>query len=305
MRGKRLVPLLFAASLLVLALPQAGTAGTPVDPNLNDTWLGTVGGVRYATDSASFDAGNSDYAEVSTGCGGSAWHLVGGGSNAGGARNQAALAVDQPNDFNDADTLTDDGWNSSAHGSPPAKLHSYTTCIKHPGLSYPLTDVPDGSSGQRTASAPCPVFKHVTGGGMFIATTGSWESSSYPYDGPDKDKIPDDGWKGGVFDTLGGPGGMQAYAVCATGLKLDYVKKGPSPVPVKHAVSLRVACPVNEHVVGGGVKLTGAQNMGRMFASFPYDSTDKGKTPDDGWQIGVYNLGGGKKTATGWAICLG
>src|SRR4249920_3335518 len=150
MRGKRLVPLIFVASLVVLALPQAGIAGTPVDPNLNDTWLGTVGGVRYATDSASFDAGNSDYAEVSAGCGGSAWHLVGGGSNAGGARNKAALAVDQPNDFNDADTLTDDGWNSSAHGSPPAKLHSYTTCIKHPGLSYPLTDVPDGSSGQRT-----------------------------------------------------------------------------------------------------------------------------------------------------------
>ena len=108
-----------------------------------------------------------------------------------------------------------------------------------------------------------------------------------------------------MADTLGGLGGMQAYAVCSTGLKLDYVKKGPSPVPVKHAVSLRVACPVNEHVVGGGVKLTGAQNMGRMFASFPNDSTDKGKTPDDGWQIGVYNLGGGKKTATGWAICLG
>ncbi len=304
MRGKRLVPLLFVASLLVLALPQAGTAGTPVDPNLHDTVLGTIGGIRYATDSAAYDPTNSNFIDVEAGCGGPNWHLFGGGSFAAGGVARSFDEADRPDDYLDADTNLDDGWLANAIGTPPAKLRAYTTCMKH-AASYPFQNVANGSSGDRTASIACPGTQRVTQGSMFIATSGSWITSCYPFDGPDKDTIPDDGWRGSVFDTLGGIGGFSDYAVCSTGLKLHYVKSSATKVKVKSAGTVRVPCAADQHVVGGGERLTGTQSTGRLIGSFPYDGPDKDKIPDDGWQAKVYNVGGGPKMLTGWAICVG
>jgi hypothetical protein len=304
MRGKTFAALTFICTLIVLALPSSSRAGIAIDPNLNDTWLGTVGGVRYATDSAMYDAGNSDFIDVEAGCGGPQWHLFGGGSNAAGAPNLSFMEADRPDDYTDVDTLLDDGWLSNAIGTPPARLHSYTACIQH-AASYPFRNIANQPSGLRSASIVCPGTQRVTTGGVFIATSGSWETSSYPFDGPDKDTIPDDGWKGGVFDTLGGIGGFSVYAVCSSGLDLHYVKSATATVPVKAVHGLRAACPANEHVVGGGAKLTGSQQMGRLLASFPYDGPDAGKIPDDGWQTRVFNLGGGAKKVTAFAVCLG
>ena len=304
MRGKRLVPLLFVASLVVLALPQAGTAGTPVDPNTHDTILGTTGGIRYATDSAVYEASNNNFIDVEAGCGGPHWHLFGGGSLASGGVAKSFDEADRPDDYLDADTNLDDGWLADAIGTPPAKLHAYTACMKH-AATYPFQDLPNDSSGNRTASIACPGTQRVTQGSMFIATVNSWITSSYPYDGPDKDTIPDDGWRGSVFDTLGGIGGFSDYAICSKGLKLHYFKSPPTKVKVKSAGTVKVPCTPDQHVVGGGERLTGTQSTGRLIGSFPYDGPDKGKIPDDGWQTKVYNLGGGPKQLTGFAICIG
>ena len=58
-------------------------------------------------------------------------------------------------------------------------------------------------------------------------------------------------------------------------------------------------------MVGGGERLTGSPNTGRLVGSFPYDEPDKDKIPDDGWQTKFYNLSGGPKMLTGWAIWVG
>ena len=73
---------------------------------------------------------------------------------------------------------------------------------------------------------------------------------------------------------------------------------------MKSAATVKVSCPTDQHVVGGGEKLTGTQSTGRLIGSFPYDDADKDKIPDDGWQAKVYNLGGGPKMLTGFAICV-
>jgi len=108
-----------------------------------------------------------------------------------------------------------------------------------------------------------------------------------------------------VYDTGNGIGGFSDYAVCSKGLKLHYFKGPATKVKVKSAVTVKVICPINQHVVGGGEKLTGTPATGRMIGTFPFDGPDKDKIPDDGWQAKVYNLGGGPKTVTGWAICVG
>jgi hypothetical protein len=304
MRGKTFAALTFICTLIVLALPSSSIAGTAPDPNANDTWLGTVGGVRYATDSAVYDAGNHNFINVYAGCGGPQWHLFGGGSYAAGAPNASFMEADRPDDYTDPDMTLDDGWLSNARGTPPAHLHSYTACIQH-AASYPFRSVANQPSGLRSASIACPGTKRVSTGGMFIATSGSWETSSYPYDGPDADKTPDDGWTGGVFDQIGGIGGFSVYAVCSSGLDLHYVKSVTQTVPVNAVHALRAACPANDHVVGGGAKLTGMQSQGRLVASYPYDGPDTGTVPDDGWQTRVFNLGGGAKKVTAFAVCLG
>ncbi|HTG48620.1 MAG TPA: hypothetical protein VK646_13305, partial [Actinomycetota bacterium] len=253
MRGKRLVPLLFAGSLLVLLLPQAGTAGTEPDPNIHDTVLGTTGGIRYATDSAVYQASNNDFIDVYAGCGGPKWHLFGGGSLASGGVAKSFEEFDRPADYTDADTTLDDGWLASAKGTPPAKLHAYTACMKH-AASYPFANVPNQASANRNAQIACAGTEQVTTGSMAIATSNSWINSSYPYDGPDKDKIPDDGWRGAVYDTGNGIGGFSDYAVCSKGLKLHYFKGPATKVKVKSAVTVKVICPTDQHVVGGGEK---------------------------------------------------
>ena len=66
----------------------------------------------------------------------------------------------------------------------------------------------------------------------------------------------------------------------------------------KHKI--KVACPKNRRVVGGG--------YGRFptdtIASEPYDSKDQGKAPDDGWKMTVRYAGGAPEAMYAWASCL-
>jgi hypothetical protein len=304
MRGKRLLWLAPVCALILLALPSNVIAGTPMDPNIGDTWLGTVGGLRYATDSGAFSPTNH-FASVQTGCGPQQWHLLGGGSSAGGPANQAWIAADRPDDFNDPDFTLDDGWLSGGFGAASGMLKGYSVCIQGDALRYRSANVPSSSSELRSGSIGCNGDKwHVASGSAFIATSNSWVSSSYPMDGPDKDTIPDDGWKGAVYDTVGGFGGFSVFAECTSAHHLRYAKAGPFPVQPGTTGVFRVPCLPSEHVVGGGARLFGPQNRGRLLSSFPVDGPDTGKVPDDGWQSSVYNVAGGAKKVTAFAVCL-
>ena len=53
--------------------------GLPGDPNAGDTVLGKAGGLRYSRESQPFTT-NGSFAAAEAGCGGAAWHDVGGGT---------------------------------------------------------------------------------------------------------------------------------------------------------------------------------------------------------------------------------
>jgi hypothetical protein len=293
---------------LVLALVPSITAsaGTPVDPNLGDTILGKAGGVRYASDPAAYDA-MSSFAEVEVGCGGPRWHLIGGGSAAGGADPLKWDAASRPYDYDDPDTLGDDGWLAQGFGPSGSEVTGYSICVRDGDLSYPIKTIADSPTGSRTGYVSCGGARwQVTNGSAFIATTGSWVQSSFPKDGRDADTVPGDGWKGTVYDAIGGTGSFGMYAVCAAGVDLSYVRGTPATlVAGSGAITRKVACRASEHVVGGGAKWSGPADKARLASSFPYDGPDVDDVPDDGWQTRPYGMSGADKTVTPFAICLG
>ncbi|MGZ8571282.1 MAG: hypothetical protein ACXWW5_03560 [Actinomycetota bacterium] len=281
------------------------SAGGGIDPNVGDEVLGTTGGVRYASDRVTYDALSSS-AEIEVGCGGSRWHVLGGGSAAGGPVGLAWQTSDRTTDFDDADTDLDDGWRGGGAGMSPAELTAYSVCIRSDDIRHPWRNIAVSTSGLRSGSVACGgAAWHVTSGSVFIATTGSWVNSSYPMDGPDADHRPDDGWQGSIYDVNGGSGGFSAYAVCVQGEVLRYVRRGPFSVAPGEAHRHRVACRSDEHVVGGGARLSGPEDRGRLVASYPSDGGDADDIPDDGWTSRVYNVAGAAKRMTAYAVCLG
>jgi hypothetical protein len=293
-----------AAVILGLSTPIAASGGTTPDPDLNDTVLGTTGGVRYASDTAIYDLG-SGFASVAAGCGRNRWHMLGGGSKAGGAAATAWQAANRPEDYTDADTDGDDGWLVGGYGVNPDQITAYSICIRDGDLRYTFKDVADSSSGLRTGTVQCGGAKwQVTTGSPFIATSGSWINSSIPQDDADAGSEADDGWTGDVYDTIGGTGGFIVSAVCAAHLDLRYVQRSPSSLAAGSAVSREADCKPSEHVVGGGAKVSGPENRARLVSTFPVDGDDGDSIPDDGWQSRAYNISGTDKKVTAYAICL-
>ena len=291
--------------VLVLSAPVGASAGTAIDPNVGDYVIGISGGVRYATETKVFDALDG-YMNTEVGCGGSEWHLLGGGSASGGPVSQAWQIAGQPIDYIDAGARSDDGWNADGHGTAPAELTGYSICVQNTAIRYPTRTVANSPTGLRTGSVNCggPAW-HVTSGGAFIATTGSWVNSSFPTDSGDPNATPENGWTGSVNDISGGFGGFEVHAVCARGLNLRYVKQPPIKVVTGAAAVRKVACRPAEHVVGGGARVTGPANRSRLISTFPYDGRDADGIPDDGWQSRVYGVSGAAKKVTAFAICLG
>jgi len=296
---------MLVALVLALVPPITASAGVPIDPNLGDTVLGTTGGVRYASEPAAYDA-MSNFADVEVGCGGPRWHLIGGGSSAGGASSQSWDAASRPYDYDDPDMIGDDGWLVEAFGPPGAEVTGYSVCIRDGEIAYPSKTIPSGTTDLRSGSVSCGGGRwHVTAGSAFIATSNSWVNTSFPKDGGDADATPDDGWSGRVYDTGGGNGGFYLFAVCAAGLDLSYAKRAPVTVAAGNAVSRRVACAPSEHAVGGGARVSGPADRARLVSSFPYDGPDADDVPDDGWQSRAFAISGTDKTVTPFAICLG
>lgn len=293
------------AVVFAVSIQSIGLGGVQQDPNAGDDVLGIAGGLRYSSDATAFDVvSGSAFAEA--GCGGPLWHLIGGGSRAGGPPDQAWHSAGRPIDFTDADDAGDDGWYSGAQGPSSAELTSYAICIRDQTLLYRSKSVPDSPSGLRSGSTNCGAERwHVTTGSTFIQTTGSWTNASYPSDDDDPGRAPDDAWAGRVFDTLGGTGGFSMYQVCVRGVMPRYVRDMSVVVGTGTSEVRRVGCRASEHVVGGGARLSGPADEGRLLATLPYDGGDRDSVPDDGWQSRVYNISGLDKGLTAYAICLG
>jgi hypothetical protein len=290
-------------ALLLLALPASSFAGVPIDPNLDDVVLGKAGGVRYA---AEFVTYNGDgFAEATAGCGTSSWHLIGGGAMARGGTAQAWQAFDRPDDYSDADLQPDDGFLGSGFGPTGSSFRTYSICVKDTQLKYVSTSAPSQPSSSRSASASCGAGGwHVTSGSGAIATSNSWLTSSFPTDNGDAGSVRDNGWKATADDTVNGAGGFSVNAICAKGLHLRYVHGSAHTVAAGSGSTAKVSCAANEHVVGGGARVSGSPTQARLVTSAPADGPDSDAVPDDLWLTTVYNVSGPSKQVTAYAICL-
>ncbi len=292
-------------AVLFLLIVSSAFAGMQPDPNAGDSKLGTAGKLRYASDSDPLNQMNLGYAFPSAGCGTGGARTVGGGFRMQGPKpGKRRVAETEPTDyFADSDDFPDDGWNVAGFGNASGELTAFSICSTGGHPEYRTQSVPADSSSVRTESVRCGRGLHVVSGGAIIASSSSYLNSSQPYDGGDKDKAPDDGWSARVFDTIGGTGGFEVYAICERGGSISYETK-TQKLKKHHASSQRLSCSHREHATGGGIKVFGHGADAHLEGAYPYDSGDKGKTPDDGFKLQAFNDEGATKKIRSTVICV-
>lgn len=289
--------------LLSLLMAGPARAGGSNDPNRGDQGLGTVGGIRYRSDRARFDANGA--ASVRVGCGGPAWHVLGGGAHARGSSSLAWLVSGRPIDSGDVDATTDDGWQAGGSGADGARFTGYSICVRNATIRYRFNRLGDAPTGDRSGAISCGAGGwSVASGSPSLPTSDSWVHSSLPRDGGDPDHRSDDSWSGRGFDAAGGTGEFSIHAVCTRDRVVSYVERGPRSVASGEVFGRRVSCRHGDHVVGGGADVSGPAERARLVSSFPFDGGDAGGVPDDGWQVRVDNVSGADKDVTAFAICI-
>ncbi len=163
------------------------------------------------------------------------------------------------------------------------------------GAAVTHIEINDTFTGPGSIKAPCPNGTHVISGGMgtFNGYGGILLTGSYPYDGSDKDKAPDDGWKVDVTNR----GGLEtaANALCSP-QTYKYVSED-FKFPRFNDGTGTVACPYGTHVICGGGR------AGTLIGLLPDDGKDSGKTPDDGFLVHTESGASDKTRGTAYATC--
>ncbi len=81
-----------------------------------------------------------------------------------------------------------------------------------------------------------------------------------------------------------GTDNLTAYTMCTTA-KVKYVEASKQHLAVATG-KIKVKCPNRKHVVGGGIDA----GQRSIESTYPFDSKDKGKKPDDGWKATTSGL---------------
>jgi len=291
---RRGVPIAIATAASLLRASQA-FAGSQPDPRPGDKQLGTKGGIAYVSDTAI--STNPLYTQSDATCPklDNGWRIAGGGFRIG--DKAGSLSASRPLDiylsFGDDDLDPDEFWEASGDAAVGKKLSSFAICMKEPKLKYVRVDTPDGDSVQRSAVDSCPGRTRPTGGGGFIATSDSYISSLFP---KGKSK-----WSIGVYDTIGGSGGMTSDFVCLRAKPKRAAER--TTVPAAKTKAVKATCPSKAHVTGGGARFSGDPGDGKLLASYPIDGRDADHVPDDGWKVQGYNTAPGPLTLKAFAIC--
>ncbi|HKH14603.1 MAG TPA: hypothetical protein VKA47_08110 [Solirubrobacterales bacterium] len=176
------------------------------------------------------------------------------------------------------------------------------------GLTYMRDEAPSTPAPSvLVANAACPAGTHVVGGGATPLAVSNfnvqfWINRTTSFDGPDPDRVPDDGWIGRGFNRFGEQKSMFVFAICSAGA-VRYATNHATAAPGA-GVGTRAACPSGTHVAGGGAGLSGSATEAYLNSSSPYDSNDADHRPDDGWRARAYNQGGPSKRLTVRAECV-
>lgn len=143
----------------------------------------------------------------------------------------------------------------------------------------------------------CPAGTHVTGGGEENENgyAGLFLLGSEPFDGPDSNRTPDDGWKV-TYDNVGG-NSVTVHAVCAAELPTYVGEKFTIESRSQGKESAECGPPNKPHLYSGGAR------GGRLVSLAPRDDNDGGGAPDDLVRAGIDNTASQNVKAKVWAIC--
>ena len=127
---------------------------------------------------------------------------------------------------------------------------------------------------------------------MSAAASSAVLVASFPFDGQDLDKRPDDGWRVRV-DNRGAATTAQVAAVCGAGLP-TYRSQSFKAVPGDQTTSSAL-CSQGQHATGGGVDYSPPPGHGLIEDTFP------GATRE--WAVFIDNYSANPVAATAYATC--
>lgn len=263
--------------------------------------LGSEGGFTYVKKTATIAGGMGESAEANARCA-SGSESTGGGVTVGGPPAGSAIAtsgkVSELQWFADAFHLSTD----------KATLTSWAVCSKKASKISQGTapeSVPVAPA-NATETATCDLSQgFVTGGGVrTIGASSEWSlNATYPEDGGDGDTMPNDAWRTFTFHREGPARTILADVVCMKGKQPSYVVNQLASVE-QPKTKLRAKCPKGKSVTGGGGFVSGGTDDSHITSTRPYDSKkDKGKVPDDGWEVKFFDDNGVTQDYRAYAVC--
>jgi hypothetical protein len=188
---------------------------------------------------------------------------------------------------------------------PMQDITGFAMC-KAGELRYRVRDLSVKAGKAGGPKAGCPGRTHVVGGGGYIEVPqgDGHLNSSYPYDGRDRDQVPDDGRRVRVYNGSGLSRVMRVIAVCQKGTP-RYRKGSYDSLQPGDTAPAAAACPGGAPITAAGVRLSGPAATGIPRALASGDSDDGDAVPDDLGLANASNAAGATepKTVTAYAIC--
>lgn len=282
---------ILVANLMFVALAGSASAGSP-GPTKS---LGKAKGIEYRTatfPSVASPAGATVECKADT-------FAVGGGGLIDGSDGQSRLLSDTPTPLNPDDSSS--GWSAIGSSASGRDMRTWAMCHKDPLPYDSLATAFPATPGIQSATIACPSGRLVAGGVInddsFVLTI----LESRPIDLPsDADSQPDDAWQFVGENTGASTANPTIFIACSDTADLSYVTK-TKQVPQSAMGKPLAKCPNRFAVTSGGFD---ANSGGTLTGLSPWDSKDRKKVPEDGWQARVYNASIDTLPVTSTAICL-
>lgn len=163
------------------------------------------------------------------------------------------------------------------------------------GVTYIVETVAATGPSNLNSLISCPSETTVSGGGFSSSALLGQAFSLAP------DDTDGTGWNG-IIGLPSGSQDLSSYAICSEG-KFTYKGSRLAELEAVGTKSAKAACPGSKHVVGGGAYLSGTILDSFINSTYPVDSKDKGKAPDDGWKVRIRHTDPGSVDFRAFAIC--
>ena len=153
------------------------------------------------------------------------------------------------------------------------------------------TETVTSPPGDGIGTVSCPAGTKVSGGGFSQSAFAGVLNDSFP--------LGTSGWAVNVKYDPSGP--LETFAICNEGGRS--VESKQRMLKANTTRKLSAGCDADRHVIGGGALISGALSAARLNSSYPFDSSDAGKKPDDGWRARGVNLASSNLDFEVFAIC--